>query len=196
MYKHGIQEEAHILVRALLELHLDFSVFADLVRSDPKGAARRVVDSIIIEKGKQLRASNYLGIPENVREDVEQWEKEVVSRYSKPDLDKLRRYGFSMMSVEDRARRTENTGLYDVVYRNFSRNTHNNDFMESFLQVGAYEAEEYGRLREARDDVAMHTTFSTVHNVLQFLNSLFDFAYADRIVRLRSRADAMPKVED
>ena len=196
LYKNGFQEEGQILVRTIFELHLDFSFFVSLVKSDPETAARRVVDSIIIEKAKQLKASNFDVIPENIKIDVQQWETEVTSRYPKADLVKLRKYGFSMISIEERAKRTGNAGHYNVVYRNFSRNTHNNDFMESFLQIRAYEAEGFEGLKEAREDIAMRTTFSTVCNILEFLNSVFDFSYNTRIEELRKRVDAIPKIGD
>lgn len=104
LYKNGFQEEGQILVRTIFELHLDFSFFVSLVKSDPETAARRVVDSIIIEKAKQLRASNFDGISENIKIDVQQWETEVASRYPKADLVKLRKYGFSMISYRRKSK--------------------------------------------------------------------------------------------
>ncbi len=196
LYKNNFNEEGQILVRTMFELLLDFSFFTNILKTEPEIAGRRIIDSLIIEKAKQLRASNYDGVPENIKLDIEKWESEVKSRYSIDDIRKLRRYGFSMVSVEEKAKLTGHESIYNIMYRNFSRNSHNTDFMESFLQIQAYEADGYEELQVSRDSIAMETTFITIYNTIQSLNTVFKLSFNDRIEQLKRKFDMLKKNND
>ena len=62
LYDHDLSEQAQVLVRVLLELRFSFDCFLKMVADDPRGACQRVIDSMMLEKVKQQRASNFAGL--------------------------------------------------------------------------------------------------------------------------------------
>jgi hypothetical protein len=136
LQKHGLCHEAQALARVLFELRLSFDAFADMLIDDPRKASLRVWDTVMLEKIKQARASEFKGFEPGAPtpKDFNQHEKEIATRYSGEELARLKRYGFSGMSVERRAARSGLSDEYNICYRNFSRNVHSTDFTELFLQ--------------------------------------------------------------
>ena len=138
LHRAGLCLEAQLVARTIFELRLSFDAFIELLRADLKGACYRVLDAWKLEKAKQARASEFKGFdlapgaptPDELRAS----DREIAERYDDADLGRLKKYGFTGMSVEQRAKRSGLTDEYNIVYRNFSRNVHSTDFTELFLQ--------------------------------------------------------------
>jgi hypothetical protein len=134
LYKNNLNEEGQIFTRIMLELRIDFEYLVFALNSDSEKTVERILDSIVLEKVKQMRASNFAGIPKGIIEDYTKYESDVIVRYTANDLKRLKQNGFSMVSIEDRAKKTGHSEEYNIIYRNFSRNVHNNDLIESFCR--------------------------------------------------------------
>ncbi len=196
LYKNELYEVGQIFTRIIFELKLDFEYFLLLVKKDPKLAARQVIDCIIFEKMKQLRASNYEGIPDTVRKAFEKYESESISHYSPQEISLLKKNGFSMLSIEEKAKKTGHTSEYNIIYRNFSRNVHNNDFVESFLQIGAYSAKEYELLKQSRDNISMKTAFICLFSIISSINSIFELGFDKEISELMIDSKEMTDIKN
>lgn len=125
-------EEAWVLLRVLLETHVNFLFF---IRHDPRDMCQRYSDSAILEKLKHLRQVNfYEGIPGMpTREQWEATEAEISSRYSKKEMNALRRNGFTGLTFEQRAKLVGLQTMYEMCYRPASRSVHMFDPAETTM---------------------------------------------------------------
>jgi len=177
LYDHHLNEQAQSLVRILVELGINFSYFFIMLHKNPKQACRQIIDSSMIEKVKQQRASNFKGLEliadAPSREDFERTESEIISRYSPEEIKRLRKFGFTMLPLEQTAKLTGDSDVYNVVYRNFSRNVHSTDFMEHHLLQGDFmEKEKVKDYFDTRDSVSLDITFVFSYRVIDIINKL------------------------
>jgi hypothetical protein len=145
----GLEEEAQILCRALIETYINFDYFLKLAKDNFEKAFARIIDSIMLQKKKALESVNYtFGERLISKEDWDRIEAEIKSRYSETDFRDLKRYGFSGISLESRARRTGNIQWYNCAYRLYSKHAHGTDFDEHLQSVLVPESVlRYGRSR-------------------------------------------------
>lgn len=128
-------EEAQILARALLEVKfaLDYVLKMKEKYNELLG---RYIDSLMLDKLKQLRATNWAICPDRkVKNSYLKIERDIQSRYPEKMLQKLKRHGFIGLSVKDIAEVTDNIALYDMAYRLYSRNIHFTDGNEQLMQL-------------------------------------------------------------
>jgi hypothetical protein len=124
-------ESAEVLARVLFELRVTYDVYLRMTARDPGDASRRLMHSMMIEKYRQVAASNAFNMEGGRSKDY--WEKtiaEIRAAYSPKEFDSIRRNGFTGLSMEARAQQTGHIETYNVIYRNFSRNVHSTDYME------------------------------------------------------------------
>lgn len=175
LYEHSLYEQAQALVRILLELRLNCDFFFKLLQSDPAKACQRVMDSFMLEKIKQLKSVAFKGLdlvptcPS--QQDFERIEIEIASRYPAQELRGLKKYGFTGVSIEQRAKITGLEDLYNVVYRNFSRNIHSSDFVEHHMLHGdvmpSHKMEDYFSYRNY---VTLDTTLTSSFGIIVPIN--------------------------
>lgn len=173
LYAHHLEEPAQALIRILFELRINFDCLLTMARSDVKNAVLRVVDSMMLEKIKQARASGFIGMPPEMQQNLEKYEKEIASRYEAAELRQLRKYGFTGLPIEQRASMTGHETAYSVVYRNFSRNIHSTDYVESYTKAGFHAAPEYAEYIESRDSVAQYVAHFSAVGMVEFANRVF-----------------------
>lgn len=127
-------EEAWILVRVLLETHVNFFYF---MRKDPAEMTRRYLDWTLLDKLKHLREVNfYEGTAmESVieRASYESNEKEIQARYSQAELRELKQHGFTGCAFEARSKTVGLVSMYTYCYRIASRNIHAFDPAETLV---------------------------------------------------------------
>ncbi len=171
----GLFEQAAILVRSLFELRATFDCFLDMFRENPVSAVQRVVDAMMLEKIKQLESVGYhAGKPGEELIDREGWKRvkaEISERYSEAELRRMRRLGFTGLSVEERCKQVGHKEAYDIVYRNFSRNVHSSDYVEHIGEelLESRFVEEY---LESRNCVMLYVAHTSAGWVMENVNSL------------------------
>ncbi len=177
LYSESLPMQAQVLVRVLLEVRMDFEIFLRLTAEDPKQATRRVIDAMMMEKIRQQRQSDFRGLElvegAPTQEALLALEKELVERYGNPAAKAMRRHGFSGLSVEDRAQELGLSDLYNVVYRNFSRNVHGTDYMEHFRAQGMEATSQWDEYEDLRDHVALSTTITCGWQMASLVNDVF-----------------------
>lgn len=62
LIENGLWEQAQILARVLFELRVNIDCFVIMAAEDDVGVVHKVLDSMMLEKIKQLHASNYAGL--------------------------------------------------------------------------------------------------------------------------------------
>jgi hypothetical protein len=169
------------------------------MRSDVKTACMRVMDAVMLEKIKQARASGFKGLdlipgaPSPT--DLLDAEKEIASRYSVPELEKLKQRGFTGINVEQRALRSGLSNEYNIISRNFSRNVHSTDFMELFLQedpkLVTSDPDVYF---ESRDAVCCEVVFISGAGIVIPINGLAGLGLDRRIRGLLRAHDRIRRV--
>jgi len=168
LYSASLPIQAQVLVRVLIELRMDLEIFLRLLDENPDQAARRVLDAMMLEKIKQQRQSDFMGWElvegASTPDDLLELEQALIEVYGKDTVRSMQRFGFSGLSVEDRARETGLNDLYNVVYRNFSRNVHATDYMEHLAQ-GTVSSDHWADYVDSRDHVALSTAITCVWNM-------------------------------
>ena len=132
--REGLVEEGWVLLRVLLESHVNFVYF---VQHEPKDMVQRWLDTMILDKLKYLREVDFFegsALEPMFREtNYLKTEAEIVKRFSPEDLKALRRNGFSGLNFEARAKAVNLGSMYTNCYRIASRNVHTFDPAESLL---------------------------------------------------------------
>ena len=187
LYANHLEESAQSLIRILFELRINFDCFLNIAQGDVKNAVQRVVDSMMLEKIKQARASGFMGIPEEIKKQLEENEKQIASRYDKDDFNRMRKHGFTGVPIEQRASMSGHEAAYSVVYRNFSRNIHSTDYLESYLKAGIYDVSYQEEYLESRDVVAHYVAHFSAVGMVEFANGVFDLGLEKELAKLGQR---------
>lgn len=136
LVKTGFEEEAQILARALIETRINCDYFLLMAKEDYKNATGRVIATLMLDKLKALRATNFkIGDQQIERKWWEKTEKEIKDSCGVALANKIKKYGFSGLPLEARALETGNKELYDLAYRLYSRNVHATDINEHLGDV-------------------------------------------------------------
>lgn len=179
LYAESLPIQAQVLVRVLLEVRIDLEIFLRLTAEDPQQAARRLIDAMMLEKVRQQRQSDFRGheLVEGAPtpEALLALEKELVEQHGNAAAKAMRRHGFSGLSVEDRANELGLSDLYNVQYRNFSRNVHGTDYMEHFRAQGMGAASRWDDYEDLRDHVALSTAITCLWQMAFLVNNQFGY---------------------
>lgn len=122
------------------------------------------------------------------RPELEATEGEIVARYSDREVKAIRRHGFTGLSVAERAAVTNNSDLYNIVYRNFSRDIHSTDYVEYRLRLGVLPEEQTKDYWRSRDRVTVQTAVGAVGTVLSGVNGAHSCGLAGELEELRAEA--------
>ena len=185
LYAESLPIPGQVLVRVLLESRMDLELFLRLSAEDPRRATRRLVDTMMLEKVRQQRQSGFRGLElvdgAPSPEVLLALEERLVERYGKNCVRAMRRHGFSGLSVEERARELGLGDLYNVVYRNFSRNVHGTDYMEHIRLQGIGNGSELADYEDLRDHVALSTAITCLLHMAELMSDQFDYGLNDRL---------------
>lgn len=190
LYKRSLFHEAQSIIRIIFELSVTFLSFAKMLRSNPKEACLRVWDSVMLEKVKQQKASEFKGLDlipgaPTPQEFLDQ-EREIANRYSESELKKIKKHGFSGLNVEQRAQQASLSDYYNIVYRNFSRNVHSTDFMELTLlhNPKLLEKMPFSEYTESRDFIGCEITFISAAGIAGSINDIFQLNFDRRLLHV------------
>lgn len=134
--KNDAWEEAQVLARVIFELRATFDCFWKMLADDPKDACRRVIDAMMLEKMKQI--NSYKSDRFQSAIDRAGWDSvsaQIVARYPENELEALKKHGFTGVSIERRCQIAGYSHVYQVMYRNLSRNVHATDFTEQLGEL-------------------------------------------------------------
>lgn len=187
LYAHKLEEPAQALIRILFELRINFDCFLHLANKNPVDAVQRVADSMMLEKIKQARAAQYAGISEEMQQNLARDEQEISNRYSPEELKRIKAHGFTGIPIEQRASMTGHEAAYSIVYRNFSRNVHATDYMESYLRNETYDVDQDRSYRNSRDIAAHYTAHFSAVGMMEFANHVFSLGLDREINELGRR---------
>lgn len=95
----------------------------------------------------------------------------------------MRRHGFSGLSIEERAKQIGLSTEYNIVYRNFSRNIHNTDYMEHIAERGAIGKERWQCYQDVRDHTALSTAIACTWRTAWFVDSMLERTCFDHLAR-------------
>lgn len=183
LYMKNLPEQAQVLVRVLFELRLDFYEFIHLCRIDPVAGTRRLLDATMLEKVKQQRESKFKGFElvegAPTPDQLLQAERNICSRYDEKEIKKLRRFGFSEMSIESRAKKAGLSDIYHVIYRNFSRNVHSTDYAEYLRKHSSPYISIFADYEDLRDHVSMS---EAITSMWQLCNHGGTIAFKDKFL--------------
>jgi hypothetical protein len=161
-----------------------------MLGQDPKVACKRVIDSMMLEKIKQQRASGFKGLgllPDGPSQnDFENEEAKIAQQYTTDEIRAMRKHGFTGLSVEERAKQADLEDLYHIVYRNFSRNVHGLDYMELLLahQPSLIGDERHSAYIESRNATALEVAFGCLGYIVEIANTAFELSLDVRFAQL------------
>ena len=147
-----------------------------MLQDDAPGACARVLDSMLLEKIKQLEAVDYYPeAPDDIRPSRIRWaeaEQIIVERYSLEEFRAIKRNGFTDQSLENRCRTIGELSAYNTIYRNFSRNVHSTDYVEQF--GGDLVEPNFSEFLETRNNIMLGVARNSVKWVMDWVNNLLD----------------------
>lgn len=184
LYENNLPEEAQAMVRILFELRITFCCF---LTDDPKDKCERVLDSMILEKAKQARASGFGGMSKEDRDNILDAEKVVSKKYLPGELEKIKRNGFTGMTIEQRAAFSGNEDDYNVAYRNFSRNIHSNDYLERFMRHEKLRRNDHEEYIISRDIYSLRLTFVCANEIARNANNFYRLGFSRQLEFLTNR---------
>jgi hypothetical protein len=158
-----------------------------MAAKDPHDAFSRLRDSMMLEKIKQARASGFAGISDDMKKNLEDDEREIASRYLPDDLNRMRKHGFAGVPIEQRATLTGHETTYSIMYRNFSRNIHSTDYVESYLKSGIFNVEDQAEYFASRDVAAHYTAYFSAVGIAEVVNKMFSLGFDPKLNELRQR---------
>lgn len=132
----GLEEEAQILVRVLIETKINFDYFLKIASKDFDQTFNRIFDAVMLDKKKALESTGF--IINGHKEDSHKWysiEEEIKNRYTNSEFKKLKNFGFSGLSLESRSIITNNKKLYNLAYRLYSKHIHSTDLNEQLQDI-------------------------------------------------------------
>ena len=190
-----LKEPAQILVRALLECRFKFDLFFLRFLRDPKETVTLILDAMMLEKIRQAKLTDFAGLDlipgAPTPNDFRQHEKEIRERRSQPEFEKLKKYGFSQMSVEQRARELHHSQIYNIVYRNFSRNVHGSDYAECLSRDLELRTVPYTTYIQVRDNTSLSTVAWCGLGILDVTVRYFRFPMLRKVASLRKRVNKL-----
>lgn len=194
LYAHRLEQPAQALVRILFEQRINFDCFVTMARDDERGTVTRVFDGMMLEKIKQARASDFAGMTQQLQTALLESETKIASRYGAEDLSRLRKHGFTGLPVEQRATQTGHEDAYNIVYRNFSRNIHATDYVESFMKADLLAGSEGAEYRESRDIAAHYTAHFSAVGMTEIANTAFILGLDDELKTLGERQQQIKRM--
>ncbi|MCH7499274.1 MAG: hypothetical protein IH886_04590 [Nitrospinae bacterium] len=171
LYDNNLPEPAQILVRVLLELSLNYECFLKMSDDDIINTCHRVLDSMMLATIKQAHASNFNGVSDELRQHLKVSEQLIKDRYIDSEINKMKKYGFTGLSIEQRAHLTKKEDQYNVVFRNFSRNVHSTDYAEGFIAQGRWG--DFDDYLNSRDVISLETSIFSALEINLCANIIF-----------------------
>ena len=187
LYANHLEEPAQALIRILFELRINFDCLLTMAHRNARNAIQRIIDSMMLEKVKQARASGFMGIPNEIQKDLEKAEKEIADRYNPEEFKQLRKHGFTGVPIEQRATMTGHEAAYNVVYRNFSRNIHSIDYLENYLKTGSLFISDQEGYIESRDVIAHYVAHFSAVGISELANNVFSLGLEKELDELGKR---------
>lgn len=179
-------EVAQILMRSLFETNLNTGDFIRLSSEDMDEAAFKYLAAMMIMRGKSATQQE-LDNPSFLQE-VESLRKQ----YSDKEVDLIERYGFTQRSIRERAVDDKKLEVYNMMYKNFSRNVHAFDFQEYHYKMGLRheEGEEsYTNRHTLRNQVALWHANICFYQIAMFCNKRFNWGIEEQLNALKNEFD-------
>ena len=107
----------------------------------------------------------------------------------------MRKHGFTGIPIEQRASLTGHEAAYSVVYRNFSRNIHSTDYMESYLKSEIYDLSDQAEYLVSRDVVAHYTAHFSAVGMAEIVNHMFSLGFEEQLDALGTRQKEIKSLE-
>jgi hypothetical protein len=187
LYRSGLPVQAQALIRILFEVRVDIELFMRACAADPAETARKVLDTMMLQKISQQRQSKFIGLASvpgaPSREKMLNDEQQLIAKYGRGTADKMRRHGFSGLSIEERAKQVSLSTEYNIIYRNFSRNIHNTDYMEHLAERGAIGKGRWQHYQDVRDHTALSAAIACTWRTAWFVDSMLERTYFDHFAR-------------
>lgn len=133
LIENDFAEEAQVLSRSLFESKITFDYFLILAEKNYDGVFDKIIDCMMLEKIKQLESLDYRICPKGKKSFWLDRKKDIHNRYPNHVLKRMKSYGFTGISIEERSKATDNAELYDLFFRLSSRSVHSSDLAESIM---------------------------------------------------------------
>lgn len=180
LHKAGLHEQAQALARVLLELRINFDYFRLIFSKDREKAIFRISDSMILEKYKQMKASGFLGVEKEQIEKYESTISQIKNRHTPDEVLKMEKYGFSGLQLDQRAAAVNHDHLYNIVYRNFSKNIHSTDYSETMI-YDVLDNDFRKSFFKERNRICLYTAHFSCGGIAELINQIFHCGFDEAL---------------
>ncbi len=182
LHKTNLDECSQALVRILFETYLKYIHFVNLMNSTSiEEASTFVIDSIYLIRGKNALEQDKV-MPDSKLAEQFNHLKRLEKKYNS-DLENIKKHGFLKESVLETSRKYNKITEYQIMYRNFSRNVHVNDFNEYFLKQGNFEASNH---LEIRNNAVFSFVLEIFIETMTHMSSAFDLNMEEELTHIKN----------
>ena len=167
LYKHNLPECSQALFRVLFETYIKHDELLIVAREQGKSKALELaLDSMMLMANKRVNTQEKYVEFQN-RPNI----KNIEQKYSRETINKIKRYGFSKIPIDQLAKKHNKDHIYQMLYRNFSRNIHADDAQEYILKFSENEWKDH---IIQRDEVAISEAFKISMEMVLRMNKAFE----------------------
>ncbi len=181
LHKNDLDECSQALIRVLFETYLKYIHFISIMlSSSQEEAALFVVETIVLIREKNALEQDK-SMPDHNFTEILGDLKQLKEKHGS-NLGKIKKHGFPLDSIENISRKYNKMGEYQIMYRNFSRNVHANDFTEYFRKQGHLEQDDY---IEFRNDAAFDFVFRIFLEMMDHMNNCFGLGMTEKLKEIQ-----------
>ncbi len=167
LYKKGLPECAQALFRILFETWLKHDEFLRLGNDVGEDSALDIAKDSMLLAGYKRANIQKVEDDAYIKSEIEGIKK----KYNKNDIENMKKYGFSKMSIANLSEKQGKISFYDCLYRNFSRNIHAEDTQEYYYKIYKMDIEDHVK---ERDGLAIRQSFVILMQMIGAMNLRFD----------------------
>lgn len=188
LHKIGLDECGQALIRILFETYLNYTHYIELCKNPiGENAAELVLVSMMVSREKNASEVDKIISGLNLKNELKSI-NEIKEKYNDSEIKKMKKFGFLQKSIEEISKKYDMLEEYQIMYRNFSRNVHVNDYFEYLAKqenpIGTYDF-------ETRNIAAFSFTLQIFMRMTSYMNEIFKLNMEKELQRIEIEVDKL-----
>jgi hypothetical protein len=93
--------------------------------------------------------------------------------------------------IDQRAKLTEHEEVYNIIYRNFSRNIHSTDYLEHFMLQESRDSKEFQEYYEFRGSISLYSAHFSAGGIAEFANHAYKCGLDSELDEIGKKQEAL-----
>ena len=188
-------EPAIPIARVLIEHRITFDYFLQMFASDAERTCHKFIDSLTLNTIKQQKSIDFKGLDKikggPQREQLLEEEMVIARKYKKEEFKLMKKYGFTGLSVEERAKETDLHTIYNYFYRLFSSSVHQSDLLYYDLPHSSLEESALNDVYQTWKNVIQYYAHWSVGGIAEGANWQFKLGFEENLIILGNKVEEL-----